>query len=64
MILFLLVFLTAGITAFALSFGDEKVVEKIQVQERKEFTKLYETYETIKSGYIEKVDQEKLVEGD
>ncbi len=63
MILFLLVFLTAGITAFALSFGDEKVVEKIQVQERKEFTKLYETYETIKSGYIEKVDQEKLVEG-
>ncbi|WAA13290.1 S41 family peptidase [Fervidibacillus halotolerans] len=63
MIMFLLVFLTAGITTFALSFGDEKVVEKIQVRDRVEFAKLYETFERIKSNYIDQIDEETLIEG-
>lgn len=63
MVLFIIVFLTAGITAFVLSFGDEKVVEKIQIRDREEFAKLYETFDSIKTNYIEKVDQDKLIDG-
>ncbi|MFO7341778.1 S41 family peptidase [Caldibacillus debilis] len=63
MLLFLTVFLTAGITAFALSFGDEKVVERIQVRDREEFKKLYDVYDQIKSSYIEKVDESALIDG-
>lgn len=64
LILFLLVFFTAGITAFALSFGDEKVVEKIQVPvERTEFSKLYQAYDLIQETYFEDVDKEALIDG-
>ncbi|WAA11057.1 S41 family peptidase [Fervidibacillus albus] len=63
MIMFLLVFLTAGITTFALSFGDVKVVEKIQIRDRAEFEKLYDTFEQIKSNYVEDIDEETLIEG-
>ncbi|MFS8650865.1 MAG: S41 family peptidase [Caldibacillus sp.] len=64
LILFLLVFFTAGITAFALSFGDEKVVEKIQVPvERSEFSKLYQAYDLIQETYFEDVDKEALIDG-
>lgn len=63
MIMFLLVFLTAGITTFALSFGEEKVVERPVIQERKEFSKLYEAYEQIQSFYVEDVNHQKLVDG-
>ncbi|KIO63473.1 S41 family peptidase [Caldifermentibacillus hisashii] len=62
-LIFLIVILTTGMTAFVLSFGDEKVVEKIQIQDRKDFTKLYETFESIKANYIHKVDDKKLIEG-
>lgn len=62
-LIFLIVFLSVGITAFVLSFGDEKVVEKTQVQDREEFTKLYDTFDSIKENYIKDVDDEDLVEG-
>src|SRR4051812_11055591 len=55
MLLFLVVFLSAGITTFALAFGDEKVVTV--GTERQEFTKLYEAFDTLKSGYYKKIDQ-------
>lgn len=63
LIVFLLIFLTAGITTFALSFGDEKVAEKIQVNERPEFNKLYKAYDIINSTYIEDVDKNQLIDG-
>ena len=63
MILFLLVFLTAGITTFALSVGEEKPIERIQIKDREEFTKLYQTYEQLLSMYIEELDRDVLIEG-
>lgn len=59
---FLLIFLSAGITTIALTFGSEKVQPNI-VNEREEFQKLYETYDTIQDKYFTKVDEKKLVNG-
>ncbi|MFK9092975.1 S41 family peptidase [Bacillus salipaludis] len=61
MLLFLLVFLSAGITTFALAFGKEKVVTV--APERSEFNKLYEAFDTLKKGYYKDVNQQKLVNG-
>jgi carboxyl-terminal processing protease len=61
MLLFLVVFLSAGITTFALAFGDEKAVTV--ATERTEFDKLYSAYDTLKSNYFQKVDEEKLIDG-
>lgn len=61
MLLFLVVFLSAGITMVALAFGDEKVVPV--VSERKEFEKLYSAYDIIMDSYYKEVDQNKLVNG-
>ena len=61
MLLFLVVFLSAGITTFALAFGDEKAVTV--ATERSEFGKLYTAYDTLKNNYYEKVDQDKLING-
>jgi carboxyl-terminal processing protease len=65
MLLLLLVFLTAGITTFALAFGDEKVVYvgTGTGSERKEFEKLYETFDTLKSEYFKDVKDSKLING-
>jgi carboxyl-terminal processing protease len=79
MILFFSVFLTAGITAIVLSFGDDKVVDpknKINVPninngiladgiigDYTEFEKLFETYKNIKENYVDEIDAEQLVEG-
>jgi len=63
MLSFFLVFATAGITTFALAFGDEKVVEKIQFREREEFTKLYDAFDKIKDNYYEDVDESSLING-
>ncbi|MGM9922954.1 MAG: S41 family peptidase [Bacillus sp. (in: firmicutes)] len=59
---FLLIFLTAGITTIALTFGDEKVQPSL-VDDRTEFKKLYETFDTIESQYYKKVDEGKLING-
>jgi carboxyl-terminal processing protease len=61
MLLFMVVFLSAGITTFALAFGDEKVVTV--GTERQEFTKLYEAFDTLKSGYYKEIDQKKVING-
>jgi carboxyl-terminal processing protease len=61
MLLFLVVFLSAGITTFALAFGDEKVVTV--GTERQEFNKLYEAFDTLKSGYYKEIDQKKVING-
>ncbi|MFJ7928354.1 S41 family peptidase [Peribacillus sp. NPDC096448] len=60
--IFLVIFLTAGITTIALTFGDEKV-ESLAPDKQSEFEKLYSTYDTIKDNYYEEIDEEKLVDG-
>ncbi|MGG0716869.1 S41 family peptidase [Robertmurraya massiliosenegalensis] len=62
MLLFFVVFLSAGITTFALAFGDEKAVPVIS-GERKEFEKFYTAYDTIKKSYYKEVDENTLVNG-
>jgi carboxyl-terminal processing protease len=61
MLLFLVVFLSAGITTVALSFGDEKVVTVNN--DRKEFAKLYEAFDTLTDDYYKKVNEQKLING-
>ncbi|WP_413309404.1 S41 family peptidase [Bacillus sp. 1P10SD] len=61
MLLFLMVFLSAGITTIAFAFGKEKVVTV--GTERSEFNKLYEAFDTLKNGYFKEVDQKKLING-
>ncbi|PCD08906.1 MULTISPECIES: S41 family peptidase [Peribacillus] len=60
--IFLVIFLTAGITTIALTFGDKKV-ESLAPDKHAEFEKLYSTYDKIKDDYYEEVDEEKLVDG-
>ncbi|MGZ4162112.1 MAG: lmo1851 family serine protease [Neobacillus sp.] len=61
MLLFFVVFLSAGITTFALAFGKEKVVTV--GTDRTEFKKLYTAYDTLKSGYYKGLNQNKLING-
>ncbi|PLT28738.1 peptidase S41 [Peribacillus deserti] len=60
--IFLLIFLTAGITLLALTFGDEKQVQPIS-RERQEFEKLYSTYDTLNKDYYTDIDQDKIIDG-
>jgi carboxyl-terminal processing protease len=61
MLLFLVVFLSAGITTFALAFGNDKVATV--GADRAEFSKLYSAFDTLKNGYYQKVDDKKLING-
>ncbi|WP_338447896.1 S41 family peptidase [Niallia oryzisoli] len=61
MLLFLAVFLSAGITTVALAFGDEKAVTV--AADRSEFDKLFAAFDTLKNNYYEEVDQEKMING-
>ncbi|MFJ8235344.1 S41 family peptidase [Ureibacillus sp. NPDC094379] len=63
MLMFLTILLTAGLTIFALTFGDEKVVEVAVPVEREEFSKLYEAYDELKEKYYVDIDDEKVVFG-
>lgn len=64
MLLFGLILLTAGITIFALTAGDDKVVEVGSVTvERNEFQKLFETYDQLKEEYYSDLNEEELVNG-
>ncbi|KIL47978.1 lmo1851 family serine protease [Jeotgalibacillus campisalis] len=62
MLLFFTVLATAGISIFALSFGDEKAVT-VGVPERPEFTKLYDAYDSINSEYFMDIEDDALVNG-
>ncbi|PLR81093.1 peptidase S41 [Bacillus canaveralius] len=61
MLLFFIVFITAGITTFALAFGDEKAVNV--GTERPEFSKLYSAYDTLQEMYYKSVDEDELING-
>lgn len=61
MMIFFIIFLSVGITTFALAFGTEKVVTV--GTERSEFKKLYTAFDTLNNGYFQKVDQQKLING-
>ncbi|MBY0122742.1 S41 family peptidase [Bacillus sp. S/N-304-OC-R1] len=61
MLMFLIVFLSVGITAFALAFGDEKAVD--MGTDRREFEKLYTAFDTLNNSYFQEVDKEKLING-
>lgn len=61
MLLFFIVFISAGITTIALSLGKEKVVTV--GGDRPEFNKLYAAFDTLKNGYYTKVNQQKLING-
>lgn len=62
MLLFLLVFLTAGITTFALAFGGDEKVVKVST-ERKEFEKLYSAFDTLKQEYYKDINDSTLING-
>lgn len=62
MLIFTLILSTAGLTIFALTFGEDKVVE-VGSPERKEFQKLYQAYDDLKADYYADIDQEALVNG-
>lgn len=62
MLMFTLILSTAGLTIFALTFGDEKVVE-VGAPERREFQKLYQAYDDLKADYFREIDQDALVNG-
>ncbi|MBS4190887.1 S41 family peptidase [Bacillus sp. FJAT-49705] len=60
-LLFMIVVLSVGITALALTFGDEKAVNISG--NRSDFNKFYDAYDTLKSSYYQEVDTEKLING-
>lgn len=59
---FLVIFLSAGITAVALLVGDEKVQPSI-VNERNEFSRLYEAYDILEDKYYTDIDEDALITG-
>jgi carboxyl-terminal processing protease len=70
MLIFFVIFLTAGITTFVLAFGDEKAADIVNVeedefynQERDEFSKLYAAYDTLKENYYKELDDDELING-
>lgn len=63
MLMFLTILLTAGLTIFALTFGEKKVVEVKVPVERTEFKKLYEAYDKLNEKYYIDVDDEAIISG-
>lgn len=64
LLLVILVFLSIGITAFALSFGKETHPVVIGGNgDREEFQKLYKAYDILKKGYYEDLDESKVING-
>ncbi|RTZ55087.1 PDZ domain-containing protein [Bacillus sp. SAJ1] len=63
MLIFILVFATAGVTTLVLAFGDKKAVNVGVANNRPEFNKLYEVYDKLESSYYKKVDKKTLING-
>lgn len=64
MLIFVLVFATAGITMAVLSLGSDKKPNIVmQMQERKEFSKLYQAYDMLEKNYFTDIDREELING-
>ena len=62
MLVFFTILLTAGLTIFALTFGEKKVVEVVSV-ERTEFKQLYDAFDKLNQLYYKEIDQEQVVNG-
>ncbi|WP_088006286.1 S41 family peptidase [Indiicoccus explosivorum] len=62
MLIFFLVLATAGLTIFALTFGEEKAVE-VGAPVRQEFEKLYNAYDQLQSEYYSELESEALING-
>ncbi|MFF2176294.1 S41 family peptidase [Lysinibacillus sp. NPDC058147] len=63
MLMFFTILITAGLTIFALTFGDKKAVEVKVPTGRTEFSKLYEAYDLLKNNYYKDIDEAKVVDG-
>ena len=67
MIIFGLVLATAAVTFFALTTGEDKVVEVVSPQntttERKEFQKLFDAYDEMKKTYYNEIDETAVIDG-
>ncbi|WP_040228581.1 S41 family peptidase [Bhargavaea cecembensis] len=64
MMAFGLILATAGVTFFALTVGDDKVVEVVSPQtDRSQFKKLFDAYDAVKKDYYEDITDEELVNG-
>ncbi|KGR78888.1 lmo1851 family serine protease [Ureibacillus manganicus] len=66
MVMFITILLTAGLTIFALTFGDKKVVEVVETVkqvDREEFKQLYEAYDELKEKYYIEVDDDTIIHG-
>ncbi|QUW22386.1 S41 family peptidase [Sporosarcina sp. Marseille-Q4063] len=67
MLIFSLILITAGITFFILTVGDDKVVEVVkppqQGTDRQEFNKLYEAYDNLKNDYFQDIDESEVIDG-
>ena len=63
MLIFLTILVTAGLTIFALTFGEQKVVEVKVPVERTEFKQLYEAYDALKAKYYEDIDENQVIHG-
>ncbi|MGR6896939.1 MULTISPECIES: S41 family peptidase [Rummeliibacillus] len=62
MMIMVLVLGTSGITIFALTVGEDKVVE-VRTPAHGEFQKLFNAYDELSKGYYKKIDTDKLVNG-
>ena len=68
MLIFGLVLATAAVTFFALTTGEDKMVEVVNPQnpnsvDRKEFKKLYEAYDQLKKTYYDEIDETAIIDG-
>ena len=62
MMIIVLILATSGITIFALTFGEEKVVE-VRTPAHNEFQKLFNAYDEISKSYYKDIDTDALVNG-
>lgn len=66
MLVFGLVLITAAVTIFILTAGEDKVVEVVkpkQSVDRQEFTKFYDAYDQMKAEYFEEIDEKLILDG-
>lgn len=63
MLMFMTILITAGLTIFALTFGEQKVVEVKVPVERAEFKQLYDAFDVLKENYYVDIDDEKVIHG-
>lgn len=62
MMIIVLILGTSGITIFALTFGEDKVVE-VRTPSHSEFQKLFNAYDELSKNYYKDIDKDALVNG-